>query len=125
VHGSGPEAEPNVASNLSRFRRWSKHWAARLRGDPVARKRSQIDVATDRVMVIRRARITRCWCADCGSVVDFVGLVEAHAIAGFPAPILPGSVLAQGCHVVEIEDGQVLICLESLLKSRSCGGPQT
>jgi hypothetical protein len=102
-----------VESTLSRFQRWAK----RLVGAESAKKRTEITVETDRVLIIRRRRVIRGWCLECGGEVDFVTLEDAGAIAKMSPPALRCSPQAQALHFNEGHDGAPLVCLESLLKS--------
>jgi hypothetical protein len=82
-----------------------------------AHRRTEITVETDQVVVIRRARFLRGWCPECGSEVDRVCLPDAHAVVGMSGKARGASTVAQGWHVSVGQDGAVLVCLESLLKS--------
>jgi len=114
----GTKAEPNVATNLSRFRRWAK----RLLGRQVAHTRTEITIETDRILTIRRWRSTRAWCQGCGGEMDMVGLAEAEGLTGMTQPMLGNSAEARGWHLAEGQGGILLICLESLLKSHANDG---
>ena len=81
------------------------------------RKRTEITIETERVLIIRRRRSTRAWCQACGGKVDMVGLAEAEAITGTTQPVLQDSAEARGWHLAESPGGTVLICLESFRKS--------
>jgi len=83
-----------------------------------ARKRTEITVETDRILIIRRRRSVRAWCAECGSEVEMVGLEEAEAVTGLRGQALSDCAQARSWHVAESPDGAGLICLESVLKSR-------
>jgi hypothetical protein len=103
-----------VASNLSRFRGWAKAWW----GAVGLRKRTEITVETDRVVIIRRHRSNRTWCRQCGSEVDLISLGEAAVVAGLPEEAFLHGAQAKGWHVLEDGEGTSLVCLESLLKSQ-------
>ena len=77
------------------------------------RKRTEITVETSEVMVLRRTRVYRAWCAECGREVDMVGVPDARAIAGVREedPARPAK-----WHVYEEPEG-ALVCMDSLLKS--------
>jgi hypothetical protein len=110
---TGAEVEPNVASNLSRFRDWAK----RLAGVISEPWRTEITIQTDRLVLIRGRRSTRAWCNQCGREVEMVGLSQAAALAGGGDPVPPDSTEDLGWHVSEDQNGSPLICLESVLKS--------
>jgi len=82
------------------------------------RKRIEITIETERVLIIRRRRSTRAWCQACGREVDMVGLAEVEAITGAVQPMLQDSDEARGWHLAEGQGGTLLICLESLRKSK-------
>jgi hypothetical protein len=107
------EAESNVGSNLSRFQRWAK----RLSGWIAGPSRMEITIQTDRLVIIRRRRSGQVWCPTCGHPVEVVDLQEAERLAGTAQPALPANVGHQAWHVCAGENGETLICLESLLKT--------
>jgi hypothetical protein len=115
----GAEVEPNVASNLSRFRDWAK----RLAGAISEPQRTEITIQTDRLVLIRGRRPTRAWCQQCGHEVEMIGLPQDAALAGGGKPVLPDSTQGQGWHVSEDQNGSLLVCLESVLKSMGDSGP--
>jgi hypothetical protein len=81
------------------------------------RKRTEITIETDRVLIIRRRRSVRVWCQECGSQTDMVDLREAEALSGLSGRVLRDRAEAGRCHVLQGHDGASLVCLESLLKS--------
>lgn len=107
------ESDPNMAGHLSRFRGWAKLW----RSGVIADKRTVISVETERVLIIRRRRSIRAWCAECGCEVDLVDETEAGALTGTPGAALRDRAQARGWHVSEDEDGTGFVCLQSLLRS--------
>jgi hypothetical protein len=76
------------------------------------RKKTEITVETDEVLVVRRARIYQGWCGECGRVVDMVDMPDARAVAGISER--NAAMRAASWHV---SDGSALVCMESLLKS--------
>jgi hypothetical protein len=76
-----------------------------------ARKRMEVTVETDQVLIIRRRRSTRGWCGQCGREVEIVSLEDAAAIAGINGPLLHDEV--ERWHFCDVEEKWV--CLESLL----------
>lgn len=76
------------------------------------RKRTEITVETNEVVVIRRARLYRAWCAECGKEVEMLIAQDARAIAGL------GEETAHPVkwHVQQQEQ-TALVCMESLLKA--------
>lgn len=79
--------------------------------------RTEITVESARMVVIRRCCSLRAWCEPCACEVDMVGLDEAEAIAGIEQPMLRAPALVQTWHISQGENGEFLVCLDSLLKS--------
>jgi hypothetical protein len=113
VRGNSGQRTANVPCNLSRFRGWAK----RLMEAISATQRTEITVQTDRVVIIRRRRSQRVWCQQCGCEVEAVSLSEAGSLAGEGRPVLPSNAESKTWHICMGNDGEQLICLESLLKS--------
>jgi len=84
-----------------------------------ARKRMEVTVETDQVLIIRRRRSTRGWCQECGSEVEIVSLEDAAAIAGINSPLLHDG-MAQRWHFSGSEG--TWVCLESLLAPGGSAG---
>lgn len=82
-----------------------------------AYRKTEITIETQRVVTIRRRRVPRAWCAECGGDVDMVNLVEVQALTELQHPVLRDSAEAQKWHFCVGPDGTTLVCLESLLKS--------
>ena len=86
-------------------------------GAAPAYKRTEVTVETDRVVTIRRRRSIRVWCRECGRVVDAIGVEEAGALSGGKQPKVKDHAGADGWHLCEAWDGEMLVCLDSVLKS--------
>jgi hypothetical protein len=99
-------------------------WAKLSRRTADGYKRTEIIVETDQILVLRKARFTRGWCAECGREVEMVTLIDAITLSGEnalppePQAMLPGCGDSRGWHWSQAEDGTQLICLESLLGSK-------
>jgi|HubBroStandDraft_6_1064221.scaffolds.fasta_scaffold07358_7 hypothetical protein len=102
----------NVASNLSRFRRW----ANKLVEIMTIHKRTEITVQTDRILIMRRRRSKRVWCEKCGCEVDVVSFDGSGTLAGNPHPMSATGMVPDRWHVCH-NDGEQWVCLESLLSS--------
>jgi hypothetical protein len=100
----------NVANNLARFQRWSKGLVEAV----IGRKRTEITIETDRLLIIRRRRTARFWCPECRREVEMVSVAEAEALTGVTRPMLGECADALGWHFAESPDKATLICLESL-----------
>jgi hypothetical protein len=83
-----------------------------------AHKRTEITIETDQVLIIRRRRVVRLWCRECGCEVEMVGQEEAAALAGLLGKDLPDCAQPRGWHISQGQAGTGLICLESLLKTK-------
>lgn len=81
------------------------------------RKRIEITIETDRVVIIRRKRLTQGHCEECGSEADMVDMTTAAELTGMTDRMLRDLMDAQGLHLGQAPDGSLRICLESLLKS--------
>jgi hypothetical protein len=81
------------------------------------RNRTEITIETDQVTIIRRRRVVRLWCEECGCEADMVGLAETEALTGLKPPMLSDPAPTRGWHFIEGADKKRLICLESLRKS--------
>ena len=81
---------------------------------PKFRKTARVTVETEQVVIIRRRRITRSWCSQCGGESEFIPMEAVNQVLGegpgqgklFP----PGD----GFHLHKIKDGSVLVCVKSL-----------
>ena len=83
---------------------------------PKFRKTARITVETEQVVVIRRQRITRSWCSQCGDESEFIPMEAVNqGLGGGPGQgkqLPPGD----GVHLRQIKNGSVLVCVKSLPK---------
>jgi hypothetical protein len=107
-----PGRSPEVASNISRFWRWIKGLAEAIWTPQTI----EMTVRTDRIVIIRRRLSRRVWCQQCGREVDAVAVHEATSLTGAEQLALPGN-SESAWHVCIGNDGETLICLDSLLKT--------
>jgi hypothetical protein len=82
-----------------------------------AHKRFEITIETDRILILRRHRSMRAYCAKCGCEVDMMDEGEAGAVAGISGQALRDLAQVRGWHLSEGTDGTALVCLSSLLRS--------
>jgi hypothetical protein len=80
------------------------------------RKRIEINIETDRVLIIRRRRAVRMTCRECGSEVDMINLKAAQVLSGLEPSALREYIENKAWHASEGHDGQPLVCLESILR---------
>ena len=86
-------------------------------------KTTEITVETDELFVIkRRDRSAYGRCGACGARVQMVTLAEAASIARVSELVICGQIRARFLHATATLNGQVLICLNSLLKDESMKG---
>jgi hypothetical protein len=87
------------------------------RGDGVKKtKTTEITVETDEFFVIkRRDRSAYGRCETCGALVPMVTLAEAAGITRETELVIYGQIRARLLHSTQKPEGQVLICLNSLL----------
>jgi hypothetical protein len=102
----------NLANNLARFQRWSKGLVEAM----VGRKRTEITIESDQLLIIRRRRTVRFWCQECGCELEMISVAEAEALTGITRPMLDDGAEARGWHFAEASDNATLVCLESLRK---------
>jgi len=79
------------------------------------RKRIEIHIETDRILIVRRHRAMRTWCRECGGEVDMIGLKAVQTLTGIALTVLREQIDNQVWHSFRSDDGQPLVCLESLL----------
>ncbi len=82
-----------------------------------ARRRTEITIETDRVLVIRRQGSIPTWCSQCGCEVETVSVEDADDFSGFTREAIQDPGRAGKLHVSQGQNGQQLVCLPSLLKS--------
>ena len=77
---------------------------------------TEITVETEELFVIRRRdRSARGRCEACGALVQMVTLAEAAGITRVSDLVIVDQIKTRFLHSTETPDGQVLICLNSLL----------
>ena len=79
------------------------------------RKRTEITVETDEVLVVRRTRVYRAWCSECGQEVEMLGMDDADALSRRSRRERQRG-QGTGWHLCASGDTP-LVCLPSLLKS--------
>jgi hypothetical protein len=81
----------------------------------------KLTVESERILVVLHQKGTGSWCPVCGAGVTMVGIEEAVAIAD----VSPGAIYRQieqrRLHFSESTPGELLICLNSLLKQKRIG----
>jgi len=87
-------------------------------GTMTGKRTVRITIERDRVWIIRQCgSLTRNWCEQCASEVEFVSMEQAIALTGRTADEIRHSVLAAKLHT-DSGGGQTMrICLRSLLEA--------
>ncbi|HEX5733301.1 MAG TPA: helix-turn-helix domain-containing protein [Blastocatellia bacterium] len=81
----------------------------------IRKKRTEITIETDRIVVISRRRLSaRAWCKSCGRQVSMVTADEAARLAPVTSRTIYAWVEAGRLHSMKMSDGRLLICLESI-----------
>lgn len=84
------------------------------------KKRREITVETERLLVIRRRyRAVEAWCDGCQQEVVMIRPDQAATAAGRSLRSIFSDVEAAALHFMEQPDGMLLICLNSLLKQET------
>ena len=82
----------------------------------VKKKQTEIITETHEVLTIRRTKdVVRVWCDACSAEVNMASAEHASVLAGVNTRALYRRVESQEIHYTETRDGQLLICLYSLL----------
>jgi len=80
-------------------------------------RKTKITIETEQVTVIRRRRVTRPWCSECGGEAEFVPRHEVSTwLDGRPNQAGPRAI-GSGPHFARAADGSVVVCVKSLLGS--------
>jgi hypothetical protein len=79
-------------------------------------KKSQITVETYEVLIVRPDGQRQIWCAACERTVPALKPEEAAAVAGLQVRAIYRWVESETLHFTGSADGQLLICLTSLLQ---------
>lgn len=86
------------------------------------KKRTEITVETERILVIRRRyRAVEAWCDDCNAKVVMIRPDQAAAVSGRSLRSIFNDIERAALHFTEQPDGMILICLNSLLKGKPGG----
>jgi excisionase family DNA binding protein len=79
------------------------------------KRRTEITVETERVVVIRQNRsVVHAWCAACAQHVTMLTAEEAARLVGVTRRTIYALVEAGNTHFSESRDGALFICLKSL-----------
>jgi excisionase family DNA binding protein len=79
------------------------------------KRRTEITIETERVVIVRRRLTVRVWCRSCDRQVTMVTVDEAARMAGVSSRTIYRWVEADQLHFNETAEGRLLICTDSLL----------
>ena len=80
------------------------------------RRRIQITVETESVLVLRRhAAPCRAWCAGCFATTTFAPFAQVCELTASDAATVRRLLAAGRLHLIEAPDGSPLVCLRSAL----------
>ncbi|HVG22275.1 MAG TPA: hypothetical protein VNI02_24775 [Blastocatellia bacterium] len=80
------------------------------------KKRTEITVETDEIIIIRQPRrLARIWCRKCARQVMMVTVDQAAAVTGKSSRLIFRMAEAGNIHFAETSEGFLLICLQSLI----------
>jgi len=79
------------------------------------KRKTQITIETDRVLVIHRPRRpVIAWCAECSDHVKMITPDEAAAVNGISTRAMYRWIEAERIHFTETHQGSLFVCLNSL-----------
>ena len=85
-------------------------------------RKTKITVERERLLVIRRQRRqVVAWCQACSAEVDMFAVAAAAALTGLSQRAVFRLLEAESLHFTENDEGEVLICLNSLLNQTRKG----
>ena len=87
------------------------------------RKRTEITVETEEILVRHAPQITKRWCADCGAEVSVATPEVASAIINDLVSSITQWIQAGNVHSAESPDGRRMVCLKSLLQWTASAKP--
>jgi len=81
----------------------------------VGKRKITITIETEQLLVIRKRRKVRAWCAACGGQSELATLEEACALTANDADAIYQLIVKEKLHSVSAPDGAPLVCLRSLI----------
>lgn len=80
------------------------------------KRRTEITIETERLLLLKESsRSLFLWCDTCGAQVRMLTPEEAASVAGVSVRKIYRRVEAGELHFIEMSEGPVLICLDSIL----------
>ena len=82
------------------------------------RKRTEITIETERVLVVSRSNKLITWCGGCGAHVEMLTADEAALLAGVSTRAIFRWAEAGQIHFAETPEGLLLVCPNALPRKR-------
>ena len=76
-------------------------------------RKTRITIETHRVVVVRRRRVVRFWCGECGEDSEFVPLEDLNGLLEDGANGVNRQALNAELHLANGQDGAVVVCIKS------------
>ena len=96
----------------------------RVGGGVKTRKRTEITIETDRIIVLSRRKVSVVsWCRECNQRVQMVTVDEAAAMVGLSSRTVYRWIEAEEVHSTETAERFLLVCSRSLMSA--CGMEET
>lgn len=81
----------------------------------MGKKTTRITIETEQFMVIRRRRVVRFWCSECGGEAEFVPRQAVSPLLNERPNQAGITAIASGPHFATAADGSDVVCVKSLL----------
>lgn len=81
-------------------------------------RRAQITIETHTLVVLRRRRLIRFWCSECGAEAEFVPAEDLNRLLDGPGVNAGGGLTDGGFHFGKAPDGSLVVCLRSLSEQK-------
>ena len=80
------------------------------------KRRTEITIETEQVWIIKQSRqAAPAWCPQCAATTWMIAPQQAALVSEQSLPVIRRQVADGQLHFTETEEGQLLICLNSLL----------
>jgi len=80
-------------------------------------RKTRITIETHRVVVVRRRRMVRFWCGECGEDSEFVLLEDLNGLLEDGANGVNRQAFSTELHFAKAQDGAVVVCVKSLTRT--------
>jgi hypothetical protein len=83
-------------------------------GGTVKLRRTQITIETHTLIVLRRRRLIRFWCSECGAEAEFVPVEDLDSLLDSGSDNASGRLGNGALHFGKAPDGSIVVCVKSL-----------